>query len=404
MPEFRAVTHAIVQPSVDHFVDRPCPLCGSTDRRVVSEYGNFQFFTDDATANKRARITDNQCLHCSTLYRSPCFTDAGFAVLFAEAGRSYGSSAQRPYEQIEWLGARGLLRSGRALLDVGCYDGGFLSRIDASVVRMGVDIDAPAIERGRRRDPDLLLTHGRFESFSVPRSPDVITMFHVLEHLPDPVAVLRRLRSIASAETRLVVEVPVVERGDTNDVNGFFSVQHLTHFSEATLRGVISRSGWEIEEQCAIEGYNGFRVLARPAAERHQVERSPADVLHLRSVLAAWYRAQRDVESRIATLPVSANIALWGAGLHTEVLYQSTSLFQHDARRFLLVDGDPLKQGKTWRGIDIQSPATLAALDWSSTHLVVSSYGGQPSIVDGASAMGIPAERILPLYASVRVY
>mgnify|MGYP000380287711 CR=1 FL=1 len=36
-------------------------------------------------------------------------------------------------------------------------------------------------------------------------------MFHVLEHLPRPVEVLRKLRSIAEVSTRLVVEVPVLE-------------------------------------------------------------------------------------------------------------------------------------------------------------------------------------------------
>ena len=402
--EGRQPDHAIVEPSPDHFAPRDCPLCQSRARRVVAAYGNVQFFTDNPAVNKRATISDAQCLACGTLYRTPCFTDAGFAVLFAEAGRSYGSTAQRPHEQLAWLGARGLLRPGAALLDVGCYDGGFLSHLDTSVVRMGVDIDAPAIERGRARDPQLLLTHGRFETFTVPQAPNVITMFHVLEHLTDPIAVLRRLREVAAPHARLVVEVPVLEGGETNDINGFFSIQHLTHFSRATLHATLAASGWAVDEHAAIDGYNGFRVLATPAAPQVGGRGAPADVLSLRKVLVAWNQAQRDVELRLAQLPPDGPVAIWGAGLHTEVLYQCTSLFLEAGRRFLLVDGDPLKQGRTWRGVEIHPPAALAGLDWSTTHLVISSYGGQPGILAGARTLGVPPERILALYDAVHVY
>jgi hypothetical protein len=64
-------------------------------------------------------------------------------------------------------------------------------------------------------------------------------MFHVLEHLPDPVSVLKRLRDHAHNSTRLVIEVPILEKGQTNDIHGFFSPQHLTHFSKKTLDNVL---------------------------------------------------------------------------------------------------------------------------------------------------------------------
>jgi hypothetical protein len=96
---------------------------------------------------------------------------------------------------------------------------------------------------------------------------------------------------------------------------------------------------------------------------------------------------------------------VWGGGFHTEVLYHVTALFPKDAsREYCVVDSDPVKQGKSWRGIPIGPPAWLRAVDWRETVLLVSSYGSQEGIARDALALGVPADRIVRLYDSPRVY
>lgn len=95
----------------------------------------------------------------------------------------------------------------------------------------------------------------------------------------------------------------------------------------------------------------------------------------------------------------SKQIAIWGGGAHTEFLYQTTSFFRRYRNiDFLIVDSDPLKQGKAWRGIEIFSPSVLSDFDWSSSSLVVSSFGGQESIVSAAEDIGVPGDRIYRIY------
>jgi SAM-dependent methyltransferase len=387
---------------------RACPVCGRTAHSDVLQLSDFQFFTDSATVPKRVNLQQVQCRHCLTLFQNPCFTEQGFAQLFAEAGMSYGSTTLRPVEQSEWLNVRQLLQPGTVLLDVGCYEGHFLSQLPDHLVLQGVDIDAQAIARGRARQPSLELVHSAFDRFALSRPPQVITMFHVLEHLPDPVAVLRRLREVSSDDARLVVEVPVLEWGGTNDINGFFSVQHITHFSRQTLVNALALGGWQLQEACKIEGYNGYRVLAtkadQPCAAGSIEAGHTGDVAALHEVLRRWYEAQQAVESKLTTLDGQQQIVVWGAGLHTEFLYQCTNLFRTAQRRFVLVDSDTLKQGRSWRGIAIHAPGTLADVDWSQTHMVISSYGGQPAIAQAARQLGVPAQRILALYDEVNVY
>lgn len=203
---------------------RPCPICGSLHYRNILTFNDFQFFSDSTEYPKRTVIQNVQCQDCHAVYLNPCYTTIGFDYLFSEAGRSYGSTEGRPAEQREWLDKRNLLDEGTVFLDVGCYDGRLLSHLPKNIRRVGVDIDEPAIKQGQARygSEGVELINGAFESFSCSVQPDVISMFHVLEHLANPYAVLKHLRLMSHAETRLVVEVPIIEFGKTNDINGFF--------------------------------------------------------------------------------------------------------------------------------------------------------------------------------------
>jgi len=69
----------------------------------------------------------------------------------------------------------------------------------------------------------------------------LISMSHVLEHLPNPVGYLNHLRdSLLTADGWLLIEVPNLYAHDC------FEVAHLYSFSPHTLREVLGRSGFEV--------------------------------------------------------------------------------------------------------------------------------------------------------------
>jgi len=230
-------------------------------------------------------------------------------------------------------------------------------------------------------------------------------MFHVLEHLPSPVKSLKQLRRIAHKNTYLVVEVPIIELAISSDINGFFSVQHMTHFSKKSLKNCLNRSGWKIiiaEEQ---KDYNGFRVVAVPSESKTDFLGDPFDVIHLYHYLSNWYKSIEIVCKRIIELASLSRIVIWGAGLHTEFLYQLTPLFSSNPdRKYLIVDSDPDKQNKTWRGIPIKPPASLKQIDFTDTYLLISSYGSQEGIYQDALNLKVPEYRIIKLYEQIRNY
>jgi len=326
-------------------------------------------------------------------------------TLFAEAGYSYGAAEQRPQEQIEWLASRRLLEPGRVFLDVGCYDGKFLSTLPCAVERIGVDVDASAIARGKERDEDIELYCSAFEIFQPPKRPNVITMFHVLEHLADPKEVLLQLAKISSEDTVLVVEVPTLDRGSTEDINGFFSIQHLTHFSENTLLEMLNSAGWQVTDATNIEDYNGRRLLAtKSQTTPPKIQPNLKDCLTLKENLRTWFAGIAKAELRLASLPASAQIIIWGAGIHTELIYQITNFFKANDRRFLIVDNDPLKIGKSWRGVEICPVNSIKNLSDNDTFIIISSYASQENIRDAAIEYGIAHDRVTSLYEKSIAY
>ncbi|MEI7817426.1 MAG: class I SAM-dependent methyltransferase [Desulfuromonadales bacterium] len=387
---------------------RLCPICGSFQYRTLLVFDDFQFSTDSITEPRRAKIIEVQCQNCDGVYLNPCYSKIGFSCLFSEAGQSYGSTEGRPQEQIDWLASRGLLDVSKVFMDAGCYEGRFLSMLPKSVRRIGVDIDTLAIERGRKRfsHEGVELIHGAFESFQCPIAPDVISMTHVLEHLADPFSVLCHLRSVSHDDTHLVIEVPVLDDGKTNDINGFLSVGHMTHFSIRSVGILLKRAGWKILEQQQMQEYNGYRLLAKPdKATVNNIEYESADRAGACDYISHWYAQLAKVAILMGSWEKAERTVIWGGGWHTEFLYQVTPLFTTNQKtEYIIVDSDPMKHGKSWRGLTINSPDVLSKIDWENTQLVISSYQHQEEIAQAALKKGIPNSVIRRLYDKIRVH
>jgi 2-polyprenyl-3-methyl-5-hydroxy-6-metoxy-1,4-benzoquinol methylase len=95
------------------------------------------------------------------------------------------------------------------LLDVGCGDGLFLNRMRKLGWTVdGLDVDAKAIENAKNKY-GLTLHRGDLRSARFPENSfDAVTLSHVIEHVPDPVALLLEARRIAKPGAHLVLTTP----------------------------------------------------------------------------------------------------------------------------------------------------------------------------------------------------
>ncbi|HZR20488.1 MAG TPA: class I SAM-dependent methyltransferase [Verrucomicrobiae bacterium] len=102
-------------------------------------------------------------------------------------------------------------RSPGRLFDAGCGDGQFLSLMKQHGWQgKGVDFDAAAIETGKKKY-GVDLEVGDFQTIPIEESAfDAVTMSHVIEHVPDPIACLDKCRRLLKPGGRLVVSTPNV--------------------------------------------------------------------------------------------------------------------------------------------------------------------------------------------------
>jgi len=328
---------------------RLCPFClkNPPNEKTILYFDDFQYYSDSDELPKRIDVKVVQCHYCFGIYLNPCYSEVGFNVLSSEAGCSYGASGDRATEQINWMKENDLLQTGNLVLDVGCYDGKFLSQLPNNLQRVGIDIDRIAIEhaRNRYRADGIEFLHDKLENFRYEKALDVITMTMVLEHIPRPSDVLKNLKSLSKSTTKLFIEVPILEKGNTNDICGFLSVWHTSHFSRNSLKRCIEKSGWKIVKWYEQNEYNGCRLIAIPAIE-YETPMNSGDIELLYSYLAHWYTKIGEFEKKLQLYNSAKKIIIWGGGLHTEFIYQLTSFFHiNPFREYLIIDNDPIKEG-----------------------------------------------------------
>jgi len=133
------------------------------------------------------------------------------------------------------------------LLDVGASSGAFLSSIRGFLGEaVGVELDEAHREWGWRVKGLTILPS--LEKLGNRRF-DLITLFHTLEHVPNPVEFLRRLAEFLDIGGRIAIEVPNVADallavyGIPAFAELYYQRAHLYYFSSDTLRRTIEAAG-----------------------------------------------------------------------------------------------------------------------------------------------------------------
>jgi SAM-dependent methyltransferase len=145
-----------------------------------------------------------------------------------------------------WIG-------GGRLLDVGCATGRFLQLMASVGWRVsGIELDAEAAARARTVTPDVIVGDPS-EVTLPPAAFDLVTAFHVVEPLPDPVRALRNMLGCLAPGGLMVIDVPNVGGWGAalfgRHWSGLGFSRHLIHFTPATMRALVGRCG-EVVRYC----------------------------------------------------------------------------------------------------------------------------------------------------------
>lgn len=92
------------------------------------------------------------------------------------------------------------------------------------------------------------------------KSIHLVTMFHVLEHLPDPVKSLKEIARILSPDGYLYIEVPNATR--ITSPHYMFFKAHVLYFTKKTLINLLEKSSFEVVHS-SDEDSGNLRVIAK---------------------------------------------------------------------------------------------------------------------------------------------
>ncbi len=224
-----------------------CPICRASRRQTV--------VTQNGLAVAR-------CLNCGQRFVWPVPSDSVLAAIYDRGYYRGGHGSVGFSDYAALLPARRrmftrhldrierLVRPGR-VLDVGCATGDFLVVArERGWDPVGVD-PSPAREQALAAGVRIV---GRTidDADVAPHSLDVITFWDVLEHLPDPVASLRRARQLLAPGGLVAATVPnagsAVARLSGRRWFGYKTAgEHLQFFSAATVSRCFEMAGFRVE-------------------------------------------------------------------------------------------------------------------------------------------------------------
>ena len=199
------------------------------------------------------------------------------------------------------------------LLDVGCGDGSFLRIGRALGYRVqGIETDPRAAATAQQ---DGLPVHvgGIEDAPLAPGSIDQITLNHVVEHLHDPLATLRRLHALLRPGGRIWVQTPNIDSFGAERFGpswrGLEPPRHLVLFHVASLRKLLEDAGFGGVQLLAPRPDGGFSAAqswALAAGHDPYAPPGPEARLAANQLAAAWARATRHDWHRSESLTMVA--------------------------------------------------------------------------------------------------
>jgi 2-polyprenyl-3-methyl-5-hydroxy-6-metoxy-1,4-benzoquinol methylase len=236
-----------------------CSLCNSRSRTLLLS-------GPDRWHGVPGTFTLYRCAACGLIYQTPRPTAESFAAIYPADYIPHSADSRAEYiPHPDTVRACKFINrwqpAGHTLLDIGCGSGGLLRAMRTLAPHwhlMGLEPDAEAAATARSYG--LNVQPHRLEDARLTRDTwDAITLWNVLEHLPDPLSTLRHVRTLLAPGGVAYLAVPMADSLDARIFGdswiGWDLPRHFVLFERPTLRAMLAQAGLEI---IATECNNGI--------------------------------------------------------------------------------------------------------------------------------------------------
>jgi len=286
-----------------------CNLCGSRDYRVliepvVKEFDPLEVMTASKGIMGTQRIV--RCSNCGLVYVNPRVSakivDHSYrnskdeVYVKGSAGRQ--STFRRYVKKIEkWR------RPPGRLLDIGCAAGFFVHEAgNAGWDAAGVEPSKWLVEWGIKNLGEKLFAGTLRECRFKEGEFDLLTMWDVLEHLPDPISELYECSRILRKGGMIIINYPDFGSMLARLMGRrwwFLLSNHLYYFTPDTMRRYLEKAGFEVKRfaphwQTLPLGYLS-KILSIYSPRLSGISVRFFDVLRLGNIPIPYYAAQTNV-------------------------------------------------------------------------------------------------------------
>lgn len=271
------IARTIATEKIEAEVLPTCNVCGSNCIETVDPEFNFC-----------------RCESCGYVFDSPRPSFAEISAFYSQAGKYVPWLKEEQGRDMLWKRRlKKALQSGARgrLLDIGAGFGQFLHHAGSVFSDItGTEVSESAVALAKVKY-GLTLLSGQVEELGLPlQSFDTITLFHVLEHVPDPGRLVTHCHALLRAQGILIIAVPNDVLAWTSKIKkvgkrlGLLSFQkfspklgiaragtsreiHLSHFTPLVLSRLLKKSGLQVMDESLDPYYvsRGTRLFLESA-------------------------------------------------------------------------------------------------------------------------------------------
>lgn len=203
---------------------------------------------------------------------------------------------------------------------------------------------------------------------------ELITAHFVLEHVADPLGMLKILKSALAPAGRILFSVPNAEA----NVGDLLVADHLNHFTRSSLEELLARAG--LSAECVEENlFQGAFVVAASLGETVPVTIPQPE--NLKNVLIRWQSGLNE----LGLVSCERPLAIYGAGFYGSVI--ATCLGDKVS---IFLDKNPYLQSKNHFGLPVVHPddcpkdvrTVIVGLNPRRAHVILGE--GKPWLPNGA--------------------
>jgi 2-polyprenyl-3-methyl-5-hydroxy-6-metoxy-1,4-benzoquinol methylase len=262
-----------------------CPICNASS---ISSY----IKTTAQMHSSKELFNFDQCAECQMVFLNPrvdldnlknYYTSHYLPYRGSEAWGKFkklvqGSQKKLDLKRVKRVKEMYPMSPESLILDVGCGNPSFLKacKQELNCQAMGIDFSDEGWKEQESQFKGLDLQVAEIKDLSVNLQPDVITMWHYLEHDYTPLENLTYLNTIAKPSTTLIIEIPNFDSISRKKYNenwaGWHTPRHTSLFSPNNIKLLLDKSGWNVSQLLTHGTLNPYLLFWMSEMEQKEIQ------------------------------------------------------------------------------------------------------------------------------------